>query len=67
MGKKKDLKNIRANKEQAIRAEIRVGLATDERFLRVALGVHERHPISMEESIALVMEEYRKRVQGSGI
>jgi len=47
----------------AIRAEIRERLAGDERFLRVAMKMHERHPISIEESIALVMDEYRVKIQ----
>jgi len=52
--------------ETAIRAEIREQLAGDERFLRVALGIHERHPdLGTEDALALVMDECRKGVQGA--
>jgi len=63
MGRKKERKKTRANKEAALRAEIRERLAKDERFLRVAMNVQERHLISMEETIALVMDEYRVKIQ----
>jgi len=56
-------KNKQKNKEAALRAEIRERLAKDERFLRVAMNVQERHLISMEETIALVMDEYRIKTQ----
>jgi len=63
MGNREHRRQTRANKEEAVRAEIRERLAEDERFLRVAMTVHERHLISMEETIALVMDEYRIKTQ----
>jgi len=66
MGNRHRRKKIRAVKETRLRKEIRELLAEDERFLRVALGVHKRHSIiSMDETIALVMDEYRKSVMES--
>ena len=65
MGRRAERRRTRSHKEDAVRAEIREQLVTDERFLRVAMRVQERHPVSMDAAIALVMDEYRVKIQGS--
>jgi len=50
-------------REAAIRSEIRVGLNGGERFRDIARIVSERHTISSDAALELVMDEYRICVQ----
>jgi len=49
-----------ANKELAIRAEIRTGLAGGERFRDLAHYLEDEHRIGKDKALALVMNEYAK-------
>jgi hypothetical protein len=55
-------KQTLANKELAIRAEIRTGLAGGERFRNIARFLADEHGIDKDKALDLVVHEYAQKV-----
>jgi len=65
MGKRESRKKTRENKEMAIRAEIRTGLAGGEKFRAIARIVSGRYPVSVDEALRMTRQEYGQTVEKS--